>query len=549
MRRPSNKILFIGYLLIVGAVMFTLNCLTPLHWDDWHYSFFFGTLEPIKSLGDIFKSQMAHYQVFNGRFPVHSTVQLFAGILGKGIFNVSNAAVFALFLYLIAIYTDPDKNKYYKIISAAFMLVFLVITGFKYGFLWLSGSVNYLWVATALLLFHLLMKRQRIANWALLPVFLFSFLSGWSHEGFVVGLGAAYFLYYVRHLKQLTRHRVVMLTGFYLGALFLVFAPASIYRAAHTGVSHLSLVDRIVNLHNLRLFFILIIIVIVRLFIDRKKLASWFKKEQILITATLVAILFVIFTGIFNQHSRLCIEIFSLVLIMTSIDWSRVNSRVVTCANVALLIFAGYAISCCARCYDVNCQELESVARGDRLIATTHPIAPSSFMRRYILDYAGTQVKDGINDDKYFGDDDWIPSYYGHKGKIVTFFPKSFLDNIKTHPENYNQFYTQDCWPFYAMRLAPDQSVWYAQLIYKPLTTDTLPWPLNRLCAKLNGDINNVMAMVRISIIDGERYAVAYRTRPEQDDRLEEIKLVDYPEWAKPALTSEPEIVRSEFFQ
>lgn len=529
--------------------MCVLNFLTPLYWDDWHYSFIFGTLDPIKSLGDIFKSQLAHYQVFNGRFPVHSIIQLFAGILGKSIFNVINALVFALFLYVITLYTDPNKNNHYTIFSVAFLLVFLVITGFKYGFLWLSGSVNYLWVATALMFFHLLLLRERIPSWALFPLFLFSFICGWSHEGFVVGLGAAYFLYYVFHLKQLKRHRVVMLSGFYLGALFLVFAPASIYRAGHTGVSHLSLMDRIINLHNLRLFFILAVIIISRLFINRKKLVEWIKSEQILLMATVIAIIFVIFTGIYSQHSRLCIEIFSLVLILKNFDWSLVNSRIVTCANVAVLIFAGYAIMCCARCYTVNQQELQCVARGDRLIATTHPIAPSSFMRRFILDYAGTQVKDGINDDKYFGDDDWIPSYYGRKGKIVTFLPKSFLDDLRTHPERYNQFHTQEDWPFYAVKLAPSQSIWYAQLIYRPLTTDTLPWPLNRLCAKLNGNNGEHLAMVRISIIDGERYALAYKTHPEQDYRLEEIKLVDYPEWAKPALTSEPEIIRSEFFK
>ena len=56
-----------------------------------------------------------------------------------------------------------------------------------------------------------------------MPLFVYSFLCGWTNEAFVVGLAGAYFFYYATHLKSLTTQRCAMLAGFFLGTLFLVF--------------------------------------------------------------------------------------------------------------------------------------------------------------------------------------------------------------------------------------------------------------------------------------------------------------------------------------
>ena len=522
--KPTNKALCAVCLVIVAILMYGFNRFTPLFCDDWHYVFIFGTQDPIRSLGDIFKSQLAHYSEFNGRYLVHCLVQLFDGILGKGVFNVANALVFALFLYGIALVTSSDKNHYYKIISIAFFFIFVLMSGFKYVFLWMSGSFNYLWVGSALLFFHYLIEKEKTASGTAIPLFMFGIVCGWSNEALAVGLGAAYFVYFMFHRDRLSRHRIWMLAGFYLGALFLVFSPASVHRAMDTAAKGISIMDRLVNMQNLRIFFVLLALIVVKLF-SAKKFLEWVKREQLLILATLLTFIFILFTGFYYSHSRFGIELFSLLLILRMIPWDRVNTRLISAVNVCLLGFATYALVLSGKCYTVAQEELSHVFAGDDVIATSSPIEYSSYFRRYVLDYEGLGLKDGIDDVKYYGEDDWIPKYAGFKDKFVYFYPKIFLERLESDPEYFDGFNTLENLPFYAMRITPDQEVRYAEFRYQPSRFNSYPWPLNRIYAKFTGEVETDIAAVKVLNIRGHSYALVHKSRPDQDIRLNEILL------------------------
>ena len=545
--RWSNKLLCALFLIIVGILMWVFNCFTPLFCDDWHYVFRFGTQEPIRSISDIIVSQYHHYFGFNGRAIVHFFVQLFDGLLGKGVFNVANALVFALFLYTLAMNTSHDKSSYYKIMSVAFILIFLLMTGFKYTILWLSGAFNYLWVGTILLLFNYLIEKESLPSWTHLPLLLFGIICGWSNEALAIGLGGAYFLYFAFHRKRLTRPRIFMLAGFYFGMLFLVFAPSAINRAMTASVREFSLIDRLVNMQNLRLFFVLLLLLCVKIVFGKLSFREWLRKEQVFVMATLISFAFIMFIGFFYSHSRFGIEMFSLILILRLIDWNRVGMIPVTIANVAVLAFAVYAATVSSRCYAVAQEELACVASGETIIPTTDLIAPSSYLRRFVLDYQGLGIKDGIDEIKYYGEDDWVPNYYGFNKRFVCFLPKVLIDDVQKNYDAYQEFHTLEDLPFYAMRLNPGQTVWRAEFVYEPSKTDTWPWPLNRLLAKVNDEVGNEVLPVQFVKINGERYVLVLKKRPSQDNRLKEIKLIDYPEWSKPAVTSEPEEFWSHF--
>ena len=527
MHKLSHKVLCATLLLAVTVVMWFLNHLTPLFLDDWHYAFIFGTLEPIHSIRDILVSQWHHYLSFNGRFIAHFFVQLFDGILGKELFNVFNAVFFALFLYALAVASSRDKSQYYSIMSVAFILVFLVMTGFKYVFLWLSGSCNYLWMAVLLLFFIHLMEKEEIVKKYHVPLFLFGFVCGWTNEAMIVGLGAAYFIYYVFHRKQLTKHRLWMLAGFYLGALFIVFSPAAIHRALNTSAQHISLLDRVINLHNLGIFFILVAIVLIKVIFKKMKFSEWVKREQILILATLMSILFILFTGFYFSHSRFGIELFSLLVLLRTINWNKVNTAIVTVANVCVLVFAVYAISASARSHAVAQTELAQVAAGDSVIITTEVIEPSSCVRRFVLDYAGLGIKTGIDEVKYFGEDDWIPKYYGITDRMTYFWPHIFIKDLHSNSNSYNEFRTLEGLPFYAKRLPDGQAPTQAELVYNPSKFSSLPWPLNRICDKCTGSTSSEVVAVRVLPIDGEQYAIVSKTRALLNQQLKEIKLLE----------------------
>lgn len=526
MPKTSNRILCALLLVTVAVVMFFMNLFTPLFCDDWHYCFIYGTLTPIRTLGDIFVSQWHHYFEFNCRFIAHVFVQLFDGILGKNTFNVVNAAMFALFLYALAVVTSRDRKQYYKIISVAFILTFLLMTGFKYVFLWMSGACNYLWLAILLLFFYRLMERDDISPRYNLPLLIYGFICGWSNEAMVLGLAGAYFLYYAFHRKELNTRRSLMLAGLFIGALFLIFSPASINRALVSSAKQVSLLDRLIYLQNLRLFFILILIVVAKTVLGRLNFKQWLKDEQLLIMATLISIAFIIFTGYYYSHSRFGIELFSLLLILRVIDWPKVNCTAVSLANLGTLAFAIYVITVCARSYDIAQQELSRVKAGDDQIATASLVSPSSYLNRFVLDYQGLGTNDGIDEVKYFGEDDWIPKYYGFKDKFVYFWPQAFLDDIQVNRDAYDEFRTIEGLPFYAKRVtAPNQESLYAQVSYQPSKWDSLPWPLNRLCAKLTGQSDCDYLMARTLPVNGEHYVIVQKMRPSQD--VKEIEIID----------------------
>jgi len=527
MVKLSNKVLCAFCLLIVAVVMYFLNAFTPLFCDDWHYRFIFGTQTPIRSIGDIIVSQWHHYFEFtNGRFFAHFFVQLFDGILGKGIFNVFNALFFAVFLYVLAVVTTSNKDHYYKIISVALILVFLLMTGFKYVFLWMSGSCNYLWMGIVVLLFNYLLFKESLPSKYNVLLFLLGVVAGWSNEAFVVGLGAAYFFYFAFHRKQLEKHRLYLLIGFYLGALFVVFCPASIHRAFASSEQQFKLLDRLLNMQNLRLFFVLIAVLVFKLAFRKLNFKRWIKDEQVLIIATIVSFVFILFTGYYYSHSRFGIELFSLVLLLRLIDWQRVDGRLITFGNVAVLAFAIYAIVTSYRCYEVNKAEIAQVASGENIIATTDAIEPTSYMRRFALDYLGYGINDGINDVKYYGEDDWIPKYYGLNGKFVYFWPQAFLDDLKKHYGDYNEFRTFGDLTFYAKRcLAEDKEYGYVQIDYLPSKYDSMPWPLNRLLSKLMGEVDSEVQMVKILPVNGENYVIVQKLHPSQSEHVEKIFL------------------------
>jgi len=147
--------------MAVAIVAFgVLNFLTPLYHDDFVYQFMFegGTVNydnPIKSISDIVASQVEHYHSVNGRSIVHFLVQLFTGLLGKTVFNLFNIIVFGVFLFLLRDFSSSRKRETTpnQGFTAVILVLVLLLPRFKDTFLWMTGSINYLWSATAALLF------------------------------------------------------------------------------------------------------------------------------------------------------------------------------------------------------------------------------------------------------------------------------------------------------------------------------------------------------------------------------------------------------------
>ena len=499
-----------------------MNVFTPLFCDDWHYVFIWGTHTRIHSITDIFYSQWAHYFDYNGRAPVHIVVQLFDGLLGKEVFNVFNAIVFGIFLFSIAFLTTSKKKHYFKIFSVTFILVFLFMSGFKHEFLWLSGSVNYLWSATLIISFlYLLNKQDDARRWTYFLLFLYSILCGWSHEGLAIPLAASLFLYYVSHRRLITPRIAAMLAGFFLGTSFLVFSPASIGRFMIRNSESVDIVSRLINMRNVGLFYILLILLFVKMYSRQIRLIDWLRKEQIFIVADIIAFFFIALTGVRTDHSRFSIELFSLILILRLIDWERISTVVLSVVTIVFLGFVFLVVHECAECHVANEYELSQITSKNCIVGTTQPI-DKPFVHRYALDYTGFE---NVGEEKVYGNSEWIDYYY-YMFDHVQFFPKEFLRDLKINPDKYNQIRTFGQLPFYAKKTADSVEYKRASIRYEYPDYESLPDFLHPICRTITGqpEENEDVAVINVSI-DSVHYVLIPRGRPDQDGRLKGIKL------------------------
>lgn len=106
---------------VIGILFYLLSVYTPLMADDFSFAYMYdrngaNISSPIMNLYDIVISQYNHYFVSNGRTPVQFIEQLFAGLLGRDSFNLFNALIFLLFLWVSAsLLVQKEKSTLYCI--------------------------------------------------------------------------------------------------------------------------------------------------------------------------------------------------------------------------------------------------------------------------------------------------------------------------------------------------------------------------------------------------------------------------------------------------
>ena len=142
------------YLLLIGILYYVLCYLFPITLcDDIVYKFVWTSdndsfTTPISNIKDIAISQYIHYHVLNGRSIVHFLLQLFDGIIGKGVLNIISSIFFCCLIYMVSNFITTKRNSVlsYTLIT---LMLFVLMPGFYNEFLLFVGVFNYLWVATA----------------------------------------------------------------------------------------------------------------------------------------------------------------------------------------------------------------------------------------------------------------------------------------------------------------------------------------------------------------------------------------------------------------
>ena len=226
---------FVAVLLII---QFIAHRITPFMRDDLWYATNLVTGEKVKSLGDIIESQIWHYFNWGGRSINHALLQavLATGEVAADVLNI----LATLILGFVIFKTARAKNPLMFLLCEALIVAFNASLFFS--MLWESGSVNYLYSTSWILLYVLVILKEidfegektskaRIAEYFwIIPLAL---IAGWSTENmgptcFVLTVGVIIFLAIKKKKIPFYLYEGAFLT--LVGSALLILAPGNFVR-------------------------------------------------------------------------------------------------------------------------------------------------------------------------------------------------------------------------------------------------------------------------------------------------------------------------------
>ena len=199
---------------------------------------------PIENFSDIMQSQLAHYMTWSGRFFCQSIVQVFCGLTHRPVFEICNAAVLLIFLFLalkLARISLGEPLKVFLVVS----VFFLLLTTLPYDPPFL---INYLWMGAVILLWlNLFSIKRRVSFLPLAGLFLLGVIAGNSQEAFSVPLAGALAVWILVRRFKLNPVEWALAVGFFVGTLLVVAAPGNYVRLDEVNAGNSSALKNIWN--------------------------------------------------------------------------------------------------------------------------------------------------------------------------------------------------------------------------------------------------------------------------------------------------------------
>ena len=317
--------------LIPIIVFFVFNMLTPFWWDDFVMSCFFTTWHDhphtvlLSSLSDVVISTYNMYQTWHGRAVADFINFLFMLFKDKNIFNVCNAIVYCVFVLMIGFHVTGSFKKISGLIFVFInILLWLVLPAWGQNMLWLTGSCNYLWTSTIILLF-LVPFRKKIEDLSYKPAHIvISFLwivpgilAGWSMENSASGvfiLLLAYFVLKKRKKEPIIVFEILGSIGFMIGYFMLIRTRHNIFPGFLGLIKNAVMVSFSFIICDALLLGVIIFLAIELIY---------FKKMQITKTAygfflaALVSVAAMIIPGYFHGRAIFITQIFLIITLLS----------------------------------------------------------------------------------------------------------------------------------------------------------------------------------------------------------------------------------------
>lgn len=354
----------------------------------------------IQTFSDVMESQWNHYFTKNGRGLTHVIVQSFCGILGKPLYNVCAAIMFAAFILLLGKifgpWHDVESLRQGRFILPL-LLFFILIpeptclwNGIAYG-------VNYLWSSVwCLLLIYIIMYKEAQPLWILPLGLLVAVLAGWSHEGLVIPLGASFLWYVCQNYFRLNKKQWLLLCLFVAAASLLVFAPSNFNRAGSMNNAEWaggSLALRLRAFGFVRGLYVFIVACVVLLCYNRGKFIAFVKDNQCWIFGWMISISFILLVGALNERSTYSIDFFSILLlcrILPYFDYINQKSKLLSCVSAMIIITGACFVSYWQYKAGEQYRSIDALlekSESEDAMAVVEPVEIPHMFSRYVAHY------------------------------------------------------------------------------------------------------------------------------------------------------------------
>ncbi|MDE6692052.1 MAG: hypothetical protein K2K05_01565 [Muribaculaceae bacterium] len=438
-----DKKKWIDYLMLVcvGILVLCLSEYVQWHGDALLYRFDFGTGEPVRTIGDVFRSQYAHYFTMNGRIWVHLLCQAFSALWGQTAFAICNAVMYIGFIILLTKLCRYSSRQPWHILICILMVLALCDTSYIP-----NCQIGYVWSATAttaFLLMYLHCKEKRAGAVKIIILFFLSFLAGNGNEAISIGTGAALIVDFIRHRGRLTATQLVMIAGFGIGGLMLCLAPGTLQRASGALPGLIWSAYRLIT--SLRMLYLLLITIGIMKVTGLIKLREYFTDNIFYFTALLTLLIFNMLIGMaeLSERQMFGIELFSSILTLRALREGSLPKWLILLAAIAI----GWIYTMKFDYIRTSNEDLISLRKelshgeGLKVYVDFHKyptyISPTEMKNKYrIYEFMAASIYDDINDYGAFYYGKWKNENPWYLDSLRV-FPTVMKDVIASPDRNY----------------------------------------------------------------------------------------------------------------
>lgn len=261
--KRSGLFWVIAVLLCFSAI-FILNVLTPLISDDFAYMFVYGEDRLVSSVGDILESQENHYYMWGGRSIVHFIAQALL-LLPPTVADLLNSLAYMGYIFLVYYHIKGRGRNSISLFILITLAVWFLQPVLGDTVFWLTGSANYLWGTTLILLFLLPFRMYQgqkgsVATQALMSVVIFicGFIAGWTNENTAAAMlliSILYCAFYYSKKWDIPIWLIIGFVGSLAGFFIMIAAPGNYVRAGDSPFNLFVLAYRLFNSTQMLIFY------------------------------------------------------------------------------------------------------------------------------------------------------------------------------------------------------------------------------------------------------------------------------------------------------